>query len=241
MANERRLDESTLFDKWKETQNPIYFRGLYQSMKPLLDSAATKASFGSNIPKSAHQIWAAQNFHDALKTFKPDKGVTLQTHVYGAVHQKAKRLNYLYQNLGQIPEPRAMQIGLYQNITSALREQLGREPSAAEIADEMSIGLKDVERLQKEVQKDLSLTGLEEQITIESPKEEEILNMLYYELSNEQKLVYDYVWGKHGRQPHIKANGKVDFDGIARQAGFSSSKARSLFAAIKQKFEHAAR
>lgn len=241
MAKERRLDEMTLFHRWRETGDKVYFQGLYQSMKPLLDSAAKKASYGSNLPQSAHQIWAAQNFHDALRTYDPTRGVELQTHVYGAVHQKAKRLNYLYQNQGQIPEPRAVQIGSFQLAVSSLKEQLGREPSAAEIADEMSIGIKDVEHLQKEVHKDLSLDGLEGEIAIESPREEETLALLYYELTNEQKLVYDYIFGKHGRQKMVKANGKIDFDQIARVSGFSTSKARTLFGGIKQKFEEASR
>lgn len=210
-------------------------------MKPLLETAASKASMGSNIPKSAHQLFAAQNFYDSLRTFDPKKGVALQTHVYGTVHQKAKRLNYQYQNLGQIPEPRAIQIGKFQTEYGNLTEELGREPSAAELADRMSVGLKDVERLQIEIRKDFSMSGLEEQIVAETPREEEVLAYIYYELTPEEKVVYDYIFGKHGKQRLVKRNGKIDFDAIALRTKFSTSKVRSLFVNIRNKFEKASR
>lgn len=233
--------EIDLFKAWQQTGDKTHFQSLYGQMKPLLDTAATKASYGSNLPKSAHQIWAAQSFMDALKTYDPARGVALQTHVYNAVHQKAKRLNYLYQNLGQVPEPRAMQVGLFNTEKANLTHELGREPSAAELADRTGLGLKDIERLQKEIQKDLSLSSLEEEVTVESPREEEILSLIYYDLTNEEKTVYDYIFGKHGKPRLVKPNRKIDFEGIAGRVGFSSSKVRSVFARIRDKYEKASR
>jgi DNA-directed RNA polymerase specialized sigma subunit len=240
VANERKTDELALYHDWKGTQSTKSFQKLYTSMKPLIYDAARKASYGSNIPESAHQIWAAQNFYDALRTYKPSAGTALQTHVYNAVHQKAKRLNYLYQNLGHIPEPRAMQIGLYQNIHENLRATLGREPSSAEIADKLSWGLKDVVNIQKELQKEMAMDlGAEEHGVFESSIDEEVLEYVYYELNGEEQLMYDYVFGKHGKPRMVKANKKVDFEGIARKAGFSASKARGIWTKVRLKVEKA--
>lgn len=240
MANERKTDELALYHDWKGTQSTGSFQKLYTSMKPLIYDAARKASYGSNIPESAHQIWAAQNFYDALRTYKPSAGTALQTHVYNAVHQKAKRLNYLYQNLGHIPEPRAMQIGLYQNIHENLRATLGREPSSAEVADKLSWGLKDVVNIQKELQKEMAMDlGAEEHGVFESSIDEEVLEYVYYELNGEEQLMYDYVFGKHGKPRMVKANKKVDFEGIAKKAGFSASKARGIWTKVRLKVEKA--
>lgn len=234
MAEDRKKSELDLFTKWKQTNQPKYFQELYGSMKNLIHDAAKKAAYGSNIPESAHRAWAAQNFFDALRTYDPKKGAALQTHVYSAVHQKAKRLNYMYQNLGHIPEPRAQAIGLYQNEDQNLRAQLGREPSAAEIADRLGWSLKMVTDIQKEVRKDLALgEGTEEVPFFESSADEEILEYVYFELGPQEKVVYDYIFGKHGKPKMIKANGKIDFDRIASNMGVSSSKARSLFINIR--------
>jgi DNA-directed RNA polymerase specialized sigma subunit len=236
----RKVNEQELYTKWKETQSTQSFQKLYTSMKPLLYEAAKKASYGSNIPDSAHKVWAAQNFCDALRTFKPTAGASLQTHVYNTVHQKAKRLNYMYQNLGHIPEPRAMQVGLYQTELENLKTTLGREPSSAELADRLGWGLKDVAHIQKEIHKDLALEGgVEEQAIFESSLDEDILEDTYYELSPEEKLIYEYVFGKHGKPRMVKANNKIDFDGIGRLSGYSGSKARTVWGRVKVKVQKA--
>lgn len=235
-AETRKKTETDLFKKWKQTGEKKHFQDLYSSMKNLIHDAARKAAYGSNVPESAHRIYAAQNFLDALRTYDPKRGTALQTHVYGAVHQKAKRLNYMYQNLGHIPEPRAQQIGLYQSEHQNLRDNLGREPSAAELADKLSWNLKDVTNIQKELRKDLAMDqGTEEVPYFESGKEEEVLNYLYYDLSSEEKVVYEYVFGKFGKPKMIKANKKIDFEGIAQRTGVSSSKVRTLFGSIRNK------
>lgn len=240
MVTERKQQEIDLYHDWNKNQSTSAFQQLYTSMKPLLYEAARKASFGSNIPESAHQIWAAQNFYDALRTYKPTAGTALQTHVYNSVHQKAKRLNYLYQNLGHIPEPRAMQIGLYQNIYENLKATLGREPSQAEVADKIGWGLKDVTKIQKEITKDLAMDmGTEEHGVFESSIDEEILDYVYYELNGEEQLMYDYVFGKHGKPKLVKSSGKIDFDSISGRVGFSTSKARALWTKVRLKVQKA--
>lgn len=234
--------EKGLYQSWKKTGNPENFRELYQSMKPLLYRAAEKASYGSNIPESAHRIWAAQNFHDALKTYNPSEGASLQTHVYNSVHQKAKRLNYMFQNLGHMPEPRAMKVGVYQNELAHLRAELGREPSAAELSDRLGMSIAEIDRIRREVQRDLSIEGgAEDMSAFELSEDEEILSHVYFELTSEEKVVYEYIFGRNGRPRMIKANNKIDFDGIARKVGFSTSKVRSIFVRIRQKLEKAAR
>lgn len=236
----KKEEEHSIFEKWRDTQHPKHFQELYKSMKPLLYDAAKKASFGSNLPESVHRAWAAQNFLDALRTFTPGGGAALQTHVYNAVHQKAKRLNYMFQNLGHIPEPRAMQVGLYQTEYQNMRDQLGREPSAAELADRLSWNIKEVSSIQKEIRKEFGLTeGVEETPFFESSTDEEILDYLYFELSPEEQVVYDYVFGKHGKPKLKKASNKIDFEAIAGKVGFSSSKVRSLVIKIREKLKKA--
>lgn len=240
MVDVKKQQEIDLYHDWKKNQTVGSFQKLYTSMKPLLFEAAKKASYGSNIPMSAHQVWAAQNFQDALRTYKPTSGTALQSHVYNAVHQKAKRLNYLYQNLSHTPEPRAMQIGLYQNIYENMKEDLSREPSAAEIADKLGWGLKDVNKIQTEIKKDLALDyTTEDKGFFESSIDEEILEYVYYDLNPEEQLVYDYVFGKNGKRKMIKLNNKIDFEGISREVGFSASKVRALWTKVRLKVEKA--
>lgn len=242
MAKENKNNEMDLYNQWKQTGSKEAFQGLYNSMKPLLFDAARKASYGSNIPQSAHHIWAAQNMLDALRTYKPEAGASLQTHVYTAVNQKGKRLNYLYANVGKMPEPRATRIGLFQNEFENLRTELDRQPSAVELADRLGWSMKQVELTQREVHKNLSISdGVEAHPYYESSTDRAVLDDLYFDLTPEQQVVYDYIYGQHGKPKLSKGNDRIDFEEIGRRAGYSASKARSLHAQIRQKYEKAAR
>jgi DNA-directed RNA polymerase specialized sigma subunit len=238
---ERIPGEMKLFDQWKQSNKPQHFQALYQSMKPLILSAASKASYGSNLPQSAHEIYAAQNFYDALHRFDPSKGVQLQTFVYNAVQQKAKRLDYQYQNVGKIAEPRAIRVGDYNMAKDHLKDTLGRPPSAMELADYLHWSLKDVDLISKEVQKDLSLDGLENQGFLEDSTLSEDLHYLYYELTPQQQLVYELVFGLHGKRKLTKPGGKIDYTAVAKATGFSESKVRTLVKDIAAKYHKVAR
>lgn len=232
------MDSQDLYKTWKEKQDKESFQNLYMTMKPDIENAAKRASIGSNIPQPVHKIWAAQSFYDSLRTYNPNAGASLKTHVWNSVQNKAKRLNYKYQDLGSKPEPRAAMVGLFQNETANLTMELGREPSALELSERMGVGIKDVERIRKEVKKDLAFDqGVGEDITFEQSVDEEILNFLYYELGNEEKLVYEHLFGRGGRSRALKPNGRVDFDEIAKRTGFSTSKVRQIAKKIGTKLQ----
>jgi DNA-directed RNA polymerase specialized sigma subunit len=245
VANEDlKSKELEIFKKWKQTQDPKHFQALYGSMKGLIYSAAKKASYGSNLPESAHKVYAAQAFLDALKSYQPGKGTALQSHVYGSINNKVKRLNYEYGNIAHIPEPRMMSVGLYQSELENLKGELNRMPSTSELADRLKWSMTETGRMQKELRRDLALdTGSEEHSFFESSIDDEILNYTYYELGPQEKLVFEHIYGRNGRRAMVKSrpNGKniVDFAGIARATSLSESKVRSLVLNIRSKLTEA--
>jgi DNA-directed RNA polymerase specialized sigma subunit len=239
-VDNKKQDELTIFQSWKKTQDKKHFQDLYNSMKPLIHRAAEKAAYGSNIPESAHKAYAAQAFYDSLRTFQPTSGASLQTHVFGSVHNKVKRLNYEYQNMGKMPEPRAVMVGKFQTELENMKNDLGREPSAAEMSDHMNLPLKQIVNLQKEIRKDLSMgQGTEEVAVSEGSVEDEFAAYLYYELTPEEKVVYEYITGHYGKPRMVKGNNVIDFAGIAMRMGVSESKVRTLHNAIRSKYKKA--
>lgn len=238
MIDKEAQELDSLFDQWKKNKDTHNFQNLYKAMKPDIETAALKASYGSNLPQSAHKIFAAQAFLNALETYDPKHGANLKTHVYGSVQNKTKRFNYMYQDLGYKPEPRAMQVGKYQAEFENLRLSLGREPTNNEIAQQLNWSVKDVNLIQKEVVKDYSLSdSIGEHGVVEGSKSEEILSYLYFELDQEEKLVYDYVFGRNGKPKMVKANKRVDFERIARVVGFSAPKVRMIWNRVAAKLK----
>lgn len=236
----KKTDELSMFNRWKVSQSKEHFQDIYNSMRPLIHDAAKKAAYGSNLPESAHRIYAAQAFMDALKTFNPASGAALGTHIYGSVQNKVKRLNYEYQNLGKMSEQRSVVVGRFQNEFESLKANLGREPSSAELADHMMLPMKQVVMMQKELRKDLAMeAGTEEVAHAEGSKEEEFLSYIYYELNPEEKVVYEYITGHFGKPKLAKKSNKIDYASIAQRMGVSESKVRILHNSIRAKYNKA--
>ncbi len=229
------------FDKWRQTGEKDYFQKLYRGYGGLIHQASRKAASGSNIPEAVFKLQAAQQFHDSLRTFNPDRGASLSTHIYNGVNNKLKRINAQYGNIARIPERSGSSLGVFhinqlQNTEELLRQRLNREPTVVEIAREMNVTPQDVEGLKKEIKKDLSLNAeLEDLVSFdESASDKDLLNMVYYDMNPEQQLLYDYANGEHGKQAILKPSGIPDYSAIARKMNLPEQKVQKLRKQLKK-------
>lgn len=236
---QKRAKEMQLYAAFKKAPSKDTFTPLYQSYKPLILKAASKNMFGSPIPQAAHVAFAAQSFLDAVRTFNPSKG-SLSTHVHNTVFHKGKWLNLHYQNIGYIPEARATKYQAFQNAVYLLKEELGREPSAIEIADEMALPLKEVERLRKEIRQDLVLNEALPNVGpafAQSDKAMQVARDIQYSLIPRHRTVLEHAVGLNGVTPLLKKSGGPDVQAIARQAKITVPEVRSALKTISRKFK----
>ena len=210
---------------------------LWQSYKPYVMKAASRNMFGSPIPQAAHMAFAAQSFLDAVRTHNPAKG-GFGTHMFNTVMNKGKRLNLHYQNIGYIPESRATKYQAYQTANFMLKEQLNREPSAIELADEMGIPLKEVERLRKEVRPDYILNDAIPSIGpafAQSDKAMGIFRDIQYSLIPKHRSVLEHATGLNGQVALLKKSGGPDVQAIAKACKISVPEVRSALKTISRK------
>lgn len=236
---QKRAKEEDLLKQFKKSPTQSTFMPLYQSFKPLILKAAQRNMFGSPIPQAAHVAFAAQSFLDATRTHDASKG-GFATHAFNTVFQKGKRLNLHYQNIGYIPESRATKYQAFQTANYLLKEQLGREPSTLEIADEMAMPPKEIERLRKEIKQDLVL---KENLPNVGPafaqtnKTMQAAMDIQYSLIPKHRVVLEHTLGLNGVTPLITRTGKPDISAIAKKAGLSVAEVRSARKTISRKME----
>jgi DNA-directed RNA polymerase specialized sigma subunit len=236
---EKRKKEADLLTDYHKNPAASTFTPLYNSFKPLIIQAASKNMRGSTIPQAAHMAYAAQSFLDATRTFNPKMGGSFRTHMYNTVFEKGKRLNLKYQNIGYIPESRATKYQAYQTALHLLREDLGREPSSIEIADESGISIGEIEKLRTEVKKDLiaheHLVG-HGLAFAQSDKAMQVARDIMYSLEPKHALVLEHMVGLNGKDSLVKKSGKSDIPGIAKATGLGMNDVRSARKTIKRKF-----
>lgn len=193
--------ELELWRRWRDSNwtDQMAFDELYHSLQPLAYSVIQKWS-GAALPTSVIEAEVKSLMVKALKDYDDNRGIQMNTFLISRL-QKVSRLVYKYQNVGTIPEQRAIKIDQFKKIRTFLHDNIGREPSAVELAEELKWSVPEVERMEKELRTSISFSNeLTEMSFMQSSRDMEILDLIYYELTPQEKLVYEYLTGKGGKQ-----------------------------------------
>ena len=179
---------------------------LMGSLKPVVRSQVGRFR-NSGIPISALELEGYRLTSHAIDTYDPDKA-QLNTHVINNL-KKLSRFVTTYQNVGHIPEPRALLIGKYNAIRSNLQNDLGREPTVEELSDAMNISTTEIDRLQTELRKDLSMElpsadedagGFYMYVRPDEtdPRLQQALEFVYFDADPIDKKILEYTFGIGG-------------------------------------------
>jgi DNA-directed RNA polymerase sigma subunit (sigma70/sigma32) len=108
-----------------------------------------------------------------------------------------------YQNVGKIPENRGIAISRFQNIKSNLTEDLGREPTVLELADNLMWSPAEVERMQTELRSDILIQQGKDEAFFDTTfnptdRTKDIVQFIYYQSDPEEKKVLEYSFGLGG-------------------------------------------
>lgn len=208
----KQKQELELWNRYK-MGNEDAKRELLYSLKPVINSQVSKFRT-SGLPVPAIELEGFRLTAKALDTYDPQKA-QLNTHVINNL-KKLSRFVTSYQNIGHIPEPRALMIGKYNATYQNLKDDLNREPTILELADNMHVPPIEIERLQTELRKDLSLelpTDDEDEIGFYmytrpedvDPKKKQALDFVYFDVDNVDKKILEYTFGLSGT-PKLKFN-----------------------------------
>jgi len=192
--------ELELWKRWKDGDEKAR-NELLKSLTPLLTSQVNRFT-ASGLPESSIKTESRRLALEAFKTYDPSKSA-LNTHIVN--HQKhLQRFVLNYQNVGRIPENRGLAISKFENIKRNLMEELGREPSMAEMSKELGWSIKEVDRMDRELRRDLSTASQGEDDYFEdfifnTDETAEIMQFIYYEASPEEKVILEYLQGLGGK------------------------------------------
>lgn len=219
-----------LWNQWNQNgRKEEDLEQLMHQMNPLIQRASNVYAGKVNIPKSAVQAEFQIHAINAFKTYNPNRGATLGTHV---THQlkKGRRFISTYQNVGRIPETRIHKITEFKNARDELADDLGREPSAHELASKLKWPTTQVSAMTTELQrKEVPTSTLQGDMSSLKPsKEGELLRLIQYDLNPQEKIVYEYLLGQNGK-PQLSPGQ------IARKLNMSPSKVSRIKNSIGKK------
>jgi DNA-directed RNA polymerase specialized sigma subunit len=209
-ATERKAKEVGLWQAWNESgRKPEHLTPLLKAYNPLI-SQKVREWRPPAIPESAFRAELENHFIKSLETYNPERAA-LSTHINVRL-QKAKRYMVQHQNLAYVPEGQAAYIGKIQKAQDQLRDDLGRKPTHSEIADQVGLAPKRVGTILRAMRKDIpaSVFGESDPEIKSTAREREVLDLLQYNLSQDEKLVFNHLYGREGKAKINSTNQLAD-------------------------------
>jgi RNA polymerase nonessential primary-like sigma factor len=222
--------ELSLWRDWHKTKDPQKLGQLLDSVHPII--VTTVKRFESvPLPPSALIAEAKKHAINAFASFDPKGGASLGTHVHNHL-QGVNRFVYEHQNIGRIPEHRIVQIGTFQSVKSELKDKLGRDASATEIGDELNWSHAEVERMERELKREVPESAVKDVdfSFAQTTDAQRVLSFIYYELSPQEKVVFEYLTGWAGKP-------KLDDHAIGSKIGATRERVKKIKAHIAAKIK----
>lgn len=222
-------DEKDLLKRAK-AGDPIAKNELIQRYRPMLRHKI-RAYSRAPVPQAALQGEAMRLLLHAIDRYDPAKGVKFKTfldHNLRGLYRYTARAK----NVARIPEHQTLQISRFKNVKSILESKKGREPTAHEVADALAWSPAQVTKMETALnRRDIAASGIEAMHGKERLEEkmEDLMEYEYFEMMPEEKLVFDYTLGKHGK-PKLR-----DVKSISRRTGLSTDKVYEIKRNIAQK------
>jgi len=189
------------WERWKTGgEKPEDLRPLLRSLNPLVQKRMSQWKNRVPIPPAAMEAEFKKHLLTGLRTYNPDRGAQLSTHVYHQM-RRADRWIKTHQNFGYIPEERVDKIGQFRLAEHETQQEIGRPPTTDELAQRLKWSPAQVSRMQRELRADIPASGFSTDPAANLPsKEREALRLVQWELTPEEKIVFEHSTGMNGKE-----------------------------------------
>ena len=172
---------------------PNDIKKLLDSHKNMIEMEASKQS--SFIP---HTVALAEAYHiakDAARTYDPKSGVKFSTYLTSHL-QKLSRISTQYGGAIRLPEHQQFKVQKLNDASAHLNEELGRDPSVAELSDHTGMGLAQVNLLLHNRKKDVNFNNLSDTpIFASDTASDDWTHFVYHDLPPNDKIIFEHKTG----------------------------------------------
>jgi DNA-directed RNA polymerase specialized sigma subunit len=230
VSKEQRAQELEMWHTWNNNgRKQEDMRPLLNSMRPLILKEANSWARQRDIPPAAIRAEFTNQAVKGFETYDPTRA-GLHTHLTNCM-QQARRFVVSNQNPARIVESRVYGIGAFKSATQRLTDTLGRAPTQLELADELQWSPRKVNMLQSEIKVALPTSQFSADMASTVPsRQQEILRLLPYDLSPDEKAVFEHIYGINGKETLSPGD-------IATKLNMSAPKISRIKAAIASKYE----
>jgi len=193
----RQQKDLELWDEWRKTNSNKTLDQLMTRLNPLIHREVNKWQY--TVPPAALMSKGRILTVEALKSYNPNRGAAIGTHVTSRL-RKLSRHAYPFQNVARMPENKQLLFNTFEGARGRLYDDLGREPTVEEMADELVWTQKKVKDFQRSFGR-RELVESEGAFQDERAEEAPLVDFYYHGLSPEDKLLFEDITGYSGKKP----------------------------------------
>lgn len=190
------------YDVWKQNPTPSNMTKLLKHLEPTIRSAMTTHAGGnkSQVLKGKARVLAMR----AVQKYDPNRGIALNSHILTQLQPLSRYSMQAIQPM-KMSERRMRQIKSLSDAEKSYYDTYGREPSEIELADELGISTKKINKIRESGVPSISTAatyGGTDPITSRTNQVEVITDYVYHDLGEIDRKIMDYKLGRAGYKPH---------------------------------------
>jgi DNA-directed RNA polymerase specialized sigma subunit len=213
------IDEA--YATWLKTQDKASMAGVLKELQPLLDTEIHRYNGPKALLRNKARILAA----GAVRTYKPDSGAKLSSWIVTSL-QPLTRYGRTLSRPVHTSELAYRQAAEVDSVRKRLNEDLGAEPTDAQLADETGLSVPRIQKIRamtpayatQSAMEQVGDTGEPASIGVENkgpdPMLETATQAVYAGLDERDRAIFDLKTGRNGREA-------LDNKAIARRLGVS--------------------
>lgn len=195
-------DDLKAWQEYKKSPTPLNRTNLLKRFDGLIQNQVNR--WMGPLPRETLEAEAKTLAVKAFDTYNPNAGAQLSTYLTSQL-QPLSRLVYTYQNAARMPERIAQKMVTFTQANESLKLTLGREPTTDELHNELGWNAADINKVRGYNRRDLVESGpaVSGSFFEESgdDKDDILLGAIYFELSPDEKQLFELVTGYNGVTP----------------------------------------
>lgn len=219
-------DTMSAWSSWKQSPNPNSLSTALRSVDPVIEKSVSRyPGMNKSLMRSQAKSLAIQ----AFKTYDPESGASLSTHVFNHL-RPLSRFADRQTKVVSVPRDFRAQVSGFIKFKQDFLEEQGREPSDDEIANRMGLSKKQIAKLNQGSFYELAEGGTEAPVEVSSDDDAlgTWVEFVYHDLPERDKLIMDYRIGRNGK-PVLSA------EQIAQKMNIDPSYVRKRSAVISKR------
>jgi len=195
--------------------------------KRLIESEA--ARYAKFVPMHVVLAEAYRLARAAAESFNPASGNKFSTHLVNSL-KKLSRVSTKYGGILRVPENKQFKIHRMNQVEEELRNELGRPPSLAELAQGTGMGLSELTGLKQVRKKEVNVSNLAFSPVFIEGNNDDWVHFVYFDLPQRDKVIMEHKTGFGGKK--LMSN-----DELAKMLGTSTSTISNRVKMITSKLE----